>query len=261
MKKRENVLYAMVLFTVLSGILLFVSQTQIGSFIRGIGELITIPLTQNTFKIYHALAAPKETVSQQKQQEQVLQSVNIFKLRKENQALLDQFQTIKPTSSKLLPAHIIGMPTFIPGVSIITQVVIDRGKKDNIKIGQAVIYKENVIGKVISVTEKTALIRTIFDSSFAVSARTMKTMAIGLIRGRGKESLLFDNVLLSDKLEASDIVITAGDIDVNNLGFPPDLIIGKITVVSKKSSDLFQQATIVSLIDIRELNMVFIYMP
>ncbi|HZJ18567.1 MAG TPA: rod shape-determining protein MreC, partial [Patescibacteria group bacterium] len=67
-----------------------------------------------------------------------------------------------------------------------------------------------------------------------------------------------DNVLLSENLKKGDIILTKGDIDQEENGYPPDLIIGKIISVDKSPSALFQKADVVSLVDLSKLTTVFI---
>ena len=68
---------------------------------------------------------------------------------------------------------------------------------------------------------------------------------------------MIKNVVLSDKLTVSDLVLTKGDIDLGR-GYPPDLIVGKIVSVDKKASSLFQSAQVISLVDITRVPIVFI---
>lgn len=69
---------------------------------------------------------------------------------------------------------------------------------------------------------------------------------------------MLDNVVLAEGLEKDDLVSTKGDTDENGLGFPPDLVVGKIVSVNKKASNLFQSADIRSLVDFNKLETVFV---
>ena len=64
--------------------------------------------------------------------------------------------------------------------------------------------------------------------------------------------------MLSDSLKKDDLVLTKGDVNAQNVGFPPDLTVGKIASVSKNPSDLFQKAEIQPLVDLSNLEKVFV---
>jgi len=95
---------------------------------------------------------------------------------------------------------------------------------------------------------------------FSFTAKTTATHALGIMQGTGTETIVLNNVLLSDTLQKGDIVVTKGDINSDGLGFPPDLIIGKIISINKKASALFQSAEVERLVDVTRLEMVFVMM-
>jgi len=80
------------------------------------------------------------------------------------------------------------------------------------------------------------------NSSFLFTAKTLQTKRWS-VKGKAREVIL-DNVVLSDSLKKDDLVLTKGDVNAQNVGFPPDLTVGKIASVSKNPSDLFQKAEI-----------------
>lgn len=186
-------------------------------------------------------------------------------LLKDMQALKDQFQTAYPRSQNLLPARIVGAPRFIPGVTQPEQFIINRGKQDGVKIQQAVVFEDNLLGKIIEVSENLAKIDVVTNASFSSTAKVLpagrqvsKTGAIGVIKGKGNGEMILDNILLEDVLSVSDIVVTRGDIDLHGDGIPKDLIVGTIISVDKKPSALFQTAKVKSVLDISTLSTVFV---
>jgi cell shape-determining protein MreC len=54
------------------------------------------------------------------------------------------------------------------------------------------------------------------------------------------------------------LVLTNGDVGLNGSGFPPDLIVGKITSIEKKPSALFQKAEVESFLDFSKITAVFV---
>lgn len=179
------------------------------------------------------------------------------KLKRENAALLDQFQTSYPSSIRLLKAKIIGAPSFVPGISVPNTFILNKGSKDNLKAGLAVVIKNNLIGTIMSVSENLAKVNTLNNPVLSFTAKT-ENGAQGIVKGGA--SLTLNNVLLSENIRVSELVLTKGDIDSNGIGVPQDLIVGKIISVEKNASDLFQKAKIETFVDLAKLSTVFIYL-
>ena len=186
------------------------------------------------------------------------QLVDRAKLVGDNKALRDQFATENPKSSDLLPASVVGAPGFVPGLSVPEVLILDKGISDGLKIGDAVVYQNNLVGKITQISEDLASVTLLTNSTSQFTAKTLQTGALGVVKGQGGGGIILDNVLLSDNLKKDDLVLTKGDIDVQNGGFPADLTVGKILSVSKNPSDLFQKAEIQPLIDLSNLQKVFV---
>ncbi len=177
---------------------------------------------------------------------------------KENKALSDQFQAVYPKSSSLLPAKIVGRPSFIPGVTSPLRFVIDKGRKDGVKKGQAVVVRDNLVGEIQDTNDAFSIVSLATNNKFSITAKTLRSGALGVVRGEGSSSISFGNILPSADLKKGDIVVTAGSLDISGLGIPPELIIGRIFSVAKNPSAIFQSADIKSLIDFSTLSMVFV---
>lgn len=178
------------------------------------------------------------------------------KLEEDNVALRGQFAVTNPSPSNLLPASVVGIPGFIPGNGIPDAFIIDRGSRDGIKKGSAVVVENNLIGTVSDLSLSQSKITLLTDKSISITGK-LESGASGVIRGTG-DRIQFGNVLLSENVEKGSLVLTKGDVDLNGVGVPPDLVIGKVLSVEKKSSDLFQTADVSSLIDFSKLSTVFV---
>lgn len=179
------------------------------------------------------------------------------KLKRENAALLDQFQTSYPRNYQLVKAEIIGAPSFVPGVSDPTHFILNKGSKDNLKVGLVVVIQNNLVGIITSVFNHLSKADIVNNSSLSFTAKT-ENGALGVVKSEG-QSLSLENVLLSENISEQEIVLTKGDINADGIGIPPDLIVGKIISVEKSASDLFQKAKIKSFVDFSKLSTVFIY--
>ena len=179
-------------------------------------------------------------------------------LEKDNSALRDQFAQNYPKSERLMPANVIGMPAFLPGVSSVEEIIIDKGSGDGVKVGEVVVFKDILIGRVVRVSPHLSVVDVISHKGISFTAETSGTSVLGVFSGRGGGKMVFENVLLSDKLEKGDMVISKGGVGVNGDGVPPGLVVGKIVSVNKKASSLFQSAEVESPVDVSRLRLVFV---
>lgn len=256
MRKRGGFFSLFVIFFLLSLIsfLLFRgNDTQPG----GVIAWIVSPLRSHVYAASARLLGSNSTEIA-KQLQEAAQRVSSDEMKKENAALRDQFQTVTPRSSILLPSHILAAKGFIPGVSDPETFTIDVGSSDGVKSGYAVVLKDNLVGIIIRVSSKLSIVQIVGNKQTSFTGKTSQTNAQGILKGQGSGKMLFTNVVLSEKLNRGDVVITKGEIDISGTGVPENLIIGKIVSVDKKPSSLFQSAQVQSIVDMRHIDTVFV---
>ena len=176
----------------------------------------------------------------------------------DNNALRDQFNFKNSKSNNLIPATIVGAPGFIPAITEPESYTLDKGENDGIKMGDAVVYEDNLVGRIIKVTKTLSSVQLITNSSSSFTAKTLESNALGVVKGQGGGGLMLDNVVLSDSIKIGDLVLSKGDLGVLGIGLAPDLVAGEIVAVSKNPSDLFQRAKIESRLDFSKLDKVFV---
>lgn len=262
MKQREHTFVHFLFFLFASVVVFVLLRLPLFQYVQFLSEQAVLPFQKLTFRAVRFLpevfADSQKKVFEQKMLQESFQNAQYEKLRKENAALLDQFQTAYPKNQDLLLAVVLGAPEFIPNVSFPSEFIIDKGKRDAVVIGQGVVYKNNVIGKIRTVSQSVSVVNLITNTSFSLPAKTAKTRALGLLRGSGNDTMLFENVLLSEELRIGDLVVTIGDINQKGIGLPPDLVIGKILSIDKKPSALFQAARVQTLVDLQRVTNVFL---
>lgn len=175
-------------------------------------------------------------------------------LKRDNEALRSQFVTSGETSQSLIATKIIG---FQGTGKIPSQFIINTGKKDGIKNGMSVIFGKYLVGKIATVSQNYSVVTTPFSEQFKVLAKLPETNANGIIVGRS-DFMLFDGVVITDTLKDGGIIVTKGEVDKNGVGVVPDLIIGKITSISKNETSPFQSAQVSPLIEYPKLIDVFV---
>jgi rod shape-determining protein MreC len=175
-------------------------------------------------------------------------------LIRENEALRSQFEASGSLSQSLLAAKILG---FTGNNKMPETLVIDAGQKSQIKNGMAVIFQGNLVGKISAVSQNFSVVDTVLNSNFQVLAKLPETNAYGILEGK-KDLMLFDRIVITDTLQKNAEVVTKGEVNDKGIGIFPDLIIGKITSISKKETSPFQSAEVSSIIDLSRLTDVFV---
>ncbi|HYM65454.1 MAG TPA: rod shape-determining protein MreC [Candidatus Sulfotelmatobacter sp.] len=262
MQKRAGFTAYFLIFLILSISIFFFSKSPLFSPVTSVLSSIFSPFESLAYGIFSKMEnfaySPKFKALQDENYSLTKKIVDQNKLVLDNKALRDQFQTQNPKSTNLISANVIGAPSFIPGVSLPENFVLDRGEADGIQEGDAVVYRDNLVGKISRVEKNVSSVLIITNSSSSFTAKTLSTQALGVVKGQGGGELILDNVLLSDALKKGDIVLTKGDINEKNQGLIPDLIVGKIESISKNPSDLFQKAEVKSNLDFTKLDKVFV---
>lgn len=251
MQKRRQLLFPFTLCFGLCLVIFLISQTGIGKGVVGtIEQILLTPWT--------IASSPLNQQNNDPSLQTLIDVKKCSSLEKDNKALNDQFQTTTVSSTHLIPAYVIAAPSFIPGISAPDHIILNRGARDGVRVGQAALYKDNLIGKVIKTSNYLSEVMLVSHPSFSITVRTLSTGALGVIRGQGNGQLLLDNVVLSDTLSVPDTVTVYGEADTEGVHAQAGLLIGKIVSVDKKPSALFQRARVKQIIDVSKLAMVFV---
>lgn len=249
MQKRKSFFGVFLIFFILSILLFTLSRAGLLNGLTGFLQSATVPLQRAVFGLAHTDSKGEVSKLREDNIQLAAQIVEQKEQESEIEALRDQFETSNPSPRTLLPASVIG--------SSDNSLTIDKGQEDKVKKGDVVVIKDNLIGSVEKISQHALVVNIITADNTSFTAKTLKTGSTGVVKSQGAK-LIFDNVVLSDKLEKGDLIITKGDIDEKSLGFPPDLVVGKIISINKKASSLFQSAEVESLVDFGRLETVFV---
>lgn len=251
-KRRLNPLF--ILLILATFIIVLLSKFGVINFASNIVQNTLAPVQATVRELFVKDVDSKETEAF----EFASKLVDQQKLIEDNAALRNQFETTTIRSQTLLPAKIVGSPSFIPGLSIPETLILGVGSIDGVREGQAVVYKDNLVGIIEKSNENFSKVVLVNSPDFSLTVKTLKENASGVIKGRGGGQLILNNVLLSQKLTENEVVVTRGSVNEGGEGVLPGLIIGKITSLNKNASDLFQNAKVEPLVDPRNLSTVFI---
>lgn len=175
-------------------------------------------------------------------------------LKKDNEAFKSQFAESGSTSDRILAAQVIG---FVGKASMPTQLVIDKGSRNGVKQNMTVVEGRQFVGKIGNVSPAYSVVYLPVNSEFTTLGKTSSTNAEGIVKGEG-DFILYDNVLITDKLQKGDLVITKGEVQTNGIGVMPNYIVGKVISVARVESRPFQNAELQSFLDYSKLSQVFV---
>lgn len=254
MRKREQLFFSFFLFLILTCCIFLLSKFGLMSVPVSLIQRVFAPVQSGILMFLAQKTPPDEKALLFKK------LVDLKKIEEDNKALRDQFETARPSVRTLLPSRVVGIPNFIPGVTSVETLTLDKGLEDKVRVGSAVLYKDNLVGKIVSASPHLSIVLLVTHPRFSLSVGTLQTQALGVIKGVGNNEMVLSNVLLSENLIPSDVVVSHGDLDSKGIGIPRDLVIGTIISVDKKPSALFQSAKVTSTIDFSRLTLVFIHM-
>lgn len=262
MQKRGSVFVYFLVFLTLSAFLIFISKFSFFKPVNSVISSIFAPISAISYSTFSNVQNSLNSSKIKSLQEENLalskKLIDQNKLIEDNKALRDQFASSFPRSQSLISADVVGAPSFLPGFSVAESFVLDRGEKDGVKVGDAVVYKSQFLGKVVSTSSYLSSVMLINNSAVSFTVKTLATNALGVVKGEGGEGIIMDEVLQSETLKKDDLVLTKGSINKDGVGIPEDLIVGKIVSISKNPSDLFQKAQVRSELNFSKLDRVFI---
>jgi rod shape-determining protein MreC len=100
---------------------------------------------------------------------------------------------------------------------------IDKGSKDGIVEGQAVVDEDGLIGRVDIVSANAARVRLITDPIVSVGVRVLSTNETGIVTGRGDGPLRLEMFRAKEAVQEGDRVVTDGS------RFPPGIAVGTLS--------------------------------
>lgn len=134
--------------------------------------------------------------------------------------------------------------------------VINKGKNDGIKLKQAVITKDGLLGHISSVTDDTSVVTTILDPNVSVGVEIASVNKNALVKGdfslKNEGRLKLTYIPIDTEVTVSEIVYTSGIGEVYPKGIP----VGTIEKVVNKKNEIDRYAIIAPLVDINNISSV-----
>jgi rod shape-determining protein MreC len=160
-----------------------------------------------------------------------------------------------PSGYDLVPGRVIGLSPTV----WFSDVMIDVGSADGVKLHDPVVNGAGLIGSVTAMTGGTAKVRLISDHSEAVAVKVVPAGIQGIVKPTvGEPNTLVLNFLNSDRnVHKGQSVVTAGWRGENiESRFPPNIPVGEITKASIFEQEAQERANVRPYADLRNLGTV-----
>ena len=138
--------------------------------------------------------------------------------------------------------------------------VIDKGSKNGIKKGDAVITPSGLIGKITSVSNFSSTVKLLttdeISNKISIKIESNDKYQYGLLIGYDKENNIYkiEGITNSSNIAEGDLVTTTGLTDY----FPSGILIGKVKRVVKDEYDLNSIVEVTPSVDFQDINTVTI---
>ena len=133
-------------------------------------------------------------------------------------------------------------------------VIINKGSDAGLRRGMPVVTQQGLAGRVAAVTASASRVQLITDPASSVNVRMDPSGAQAVLTGSYTGDLSLENIPQDAAVQIGDLVMTSG------LGgnYPTDVLVGQITSVRRRETDLFQRAVVQPAVDFSALEIVLI---
>jgi rod shape-determining protein MreC len=220
------------------------AQTWLASRYLAIRDFMTAPrdvarLSQLNDQLESEVARLQSQIIELQQQNSELQVLS---------ALLDFART--HSENEYITAAVIGRDIS----PFLHYVIINRGSDDDLRRGMPVVSSQGLVGRIAAVTADGARVQLITDPDTVINVRIQPSGAEGTLQGSITGDITVENISQDAVVQTGDLVLTSG------LGgnFPPDMLIGQVSGVRQQPVELFQTATVESVVDFSQLEIVLV---
>ena len=155
-----------------------------------------------------------------------------------------------------LEARVIAAP-----VSNFEQTIeLNRGTRDGVAVDMPVVTGAGLVGRVVDVSSRRAVVRLITDPASSVGVRIVRSSEAGIAQGEGAgRTMSVGFVDIGSDVKRGDEAVTSGLEGGSDL-YPASIPVGRVVKARKVSGDLEQRVEIRPLADVGHLRFVKILM-
>ena len=180
--------------------------------------------------------------------------------RSENERLRKRVQTLEIEWQRLLEAEatnrrlqqLLDFRSELPAGAITASIiassatswfqscVLNKGSADGLRKGMAVVTPMGVVGKVVTVTGRTAKVLLLTDPNSGIDVLVQRTRSRGIVSGSLESGTVLKYMKRSEDVQEGDRLVTSG---LDNV-FPKGLLVGTVIKVRKQNLGLFQSVEV-----------------
>lgn len=130
---------------------------------------------------------------------------------------------------------------------------IDKGRKDGIEEGMAVIIEDGIyIGKIIKTMQDQSQVELLLGKDSRTNVEVVESSEKGIIKGEFGTSVVLDMIPQTTQLQSGDTIVTSG----LSGKIPRGLLVGYVKDVMPSSDQLFQKASVILPANINKIRIV-----
>ena len=210
----------------------------------------TIHAAGDFFSYFGSAHNLSSTNAQLRDQVRTLQAqlVDLSQDKLENQVLRQELNYRQNTTLNIVSAQVIGNdPT-----GFTQEEVANVGSSSGIKAGDAVLAQGVLVGRITEVAAATSKFTLVTDPSSSIDVQLGDTGEHGILKGSYGSGTIIDSVSPKAAITTGEQVVTAG----LTSDMPAKILVGSVGEILSNKSDLLQRATVVSAVDIKNLQFV-----
>ncbi len=137
-------------------------------------------------------------------------------------------------------------------------VTIDAGSDQGVRVNDAVVNGQGLVGRVSAVTPAASEVTLITDQDSYVDAMAVPNLAQGLVAGSVTGDVTMQYVDRSEKVVAGQVVVTSG---MQSSIFTRGIPIGQVSAVAQQDVELYQSISVTPYVDFHTLDLVMVVLP
>lgn len=247
---------SLAIWLILSAALLGLDGLGLFGFLRRGVERVLIPVERSIYGVSEVLSTPFSALRyyrngavrvadlERQVAELTVDSVRVKELEKENEAMRVLLGVPLPKEWTFVPANFISRGD---------QFSIAAGEVAGVKEGEAVIHGDILVGTVAKVSSYQSIIRPLAHPETRIAVHLPRTGAKGVVTGKFGSQIILTQVLQEEEVSKEDLVVTTGE-----FGSPKGLVVGKVSEIISKETDVHKEALVVPLTDNKFLDVVFV---
>ncbi len=168
----------------------------------------------------------------------------------ENQRLREMLDFVDTSRLDLLAARVLNRGTTV----VYNSILINAGAEQQVKKDMAILSTDGIVGKTVSIGQKTSMVQLFNDINFRLSVRFQTSRHVGIMQPDGSGYTKVEEIPKTVVIHPGEIVITSGYSDI----YPGEIKVGEVVDIKQSANGLYQIVKIRPYVDLNSIEEVFI---